>query len=47
MKSQDISFCGNAHPIYFDKDDKVSIETQREVYSHFEKGHVLCGWDFV
>lgn len=44
-KSPDLSFCGNAHPIYFDKDDKVSIETEREVYSHFKKGQDLCGWD--
>ena len=42
--SPDNSFCTLAKPIYFDKTDKVSEDTKREVYEHFVLGEKLCGW---
>lgn len=45
--SPDNSFCTIAKPIYFDRTDKVSEATKREVYEHFEIGKKLCGWRSV
>lgn len=38
------AFCTAAKPIYFDKGDKVSKQTERAIIGHNEVGAKLCGW---
>lgn len=47
QKSPETDFCQLAHPIYLDKTDRLTQDTKREVLSHFETGHVLCGWPYA
>lgn len=41
------SFCQLAHPIYIDKQDKITPNTSREILSHDETGHSYCNWSRV
>lgn len=41
------NYCQLARPIYLDKKDSLTINTQREILKHDEKGAELCGWKKV
>ena len=42
--ASDQAFCTAAHPIYFDKADKVTKRTEAAIIALNEKGERLCGW---
>lgn len=43
-RASDQTFCSAAHPIYFDKADKVTKRTEAAIIALNEKGERLCGW---
>lgn len=38
------AFCSAAKPIFFDKADRMTKETERKIIGHNEVGAKLCGW---
>lgn len=44
---QDGDFCALAHPIYLDKQDRLTPVTARTILKHDETGRVMCGWNMV
>lgn len=36
--------CSIFHPVYWNDNDIISIDTQRQILVNNESGHDLCGW---
>lgn len=39
--------CDLFHPIYLEKGDNMTLNTEREILSHNETGRIACGWPYV
>lgn len=47
MTGPNPDYCQYAHPIYLDREDVLTLDTQKEVLEHNSTGYVLCNWKKV